>query len=255
MDNEAGESYLKSKRRAADALGIVLRHESPMGLSEADAIAFIAKLDASPDVDAILVQLPLPQGYDGSKVLAAISPAKDVDGLCAANAGALLAPSVAHKFAPCTAEACIEILKSVDCELRGANICVVGASRVVGLPLALLLIQEGATPTICHIHTKDLENHTRRADIVVVAVGRAGLIRPEMVEPGTIVVDVGINRVTDDQGRTKLVGDAAINNIPGVRITPVPGGVGPVTTALLMKHVVVAAESSAACDQPRMNLC
>ena len=213
----------------------------PADLTEADLLGRIDALNRDPRIHGILVQLPLPKHIDSHKVLEAIAPEKDVDGFHVANAGALM--TGAPLFRPCTPYGCMKMLESINYPVRGARAVVVGASNIVGKPMAMLLLQAGATITICNSKTRDLAAHTREADIIVAAVGRRNIITADMVKPGAVVIDVGMNR--DEAG--KLCGDvdfAGVKEVAGY-ITPVPGGVGPMTITMLLINTLEAAERAA----------
>jgi len=236
-DDPASSIYVNMKKRACDELGISSRqHLLPASTSQAELLDLIESLNADPDVHGILVQLPLPDHIDEQEVIAAISPAKDVDGFHPVNLGSLVAGR--HGFVPCTPAGIIRLIKSTGVEIQGKECVVVGRSVIVGKPTALLLLQENGTVTVCHSKTKDLADKCRRADILVVAVGRPGFIKSDMVKPGAVVIDVGINRV---DGR--LIGDVEFETVKEIAgyITPVPGGVGPMTIAMLMHNTVQAA--------------
>jgi methylenetetrahydrofolate dehydrogenase (NADP+) / methenyltetrahydrofolate cyclohydrolase len=232
---------VRNKARACEETGVRSEiHEFPEGASESTLLECIARLNADRTVHGILVQLPLPQHLDENRILAAVSPAKDVDGFHAVNLGALLQGRPG--FVPGTPAGVMRLLEHAGIDLAGKNATIVGRSTIVGKPLALLLLQNDATVTICHSRTADLAALTRQADILVAAVGRAKLITADMVKPGACVIDVGINRMADG----KLAGDvdfAAVKEIAG-SITPVPGGVGPMTVAMMIVNVVRAAELS-----------
>lgn len=262
-DDPASAIYVRSKEKSAAESGIAVRaHRLPSTTALADVLALVARLNADDGVDGILVQDPLPEamGKGASKrVFDAISPAKDVDGFHPENAGRLTQGRVT--LAPCTPAGVIELLRRAAIPMRGANAVVIGRSDIVGKPMAMLLLAEDATVTICHSRTADLTAHTRRADILVAAVGRAAFVTPDMVRPGATVIDVGINRVTDrarirdwfGEGSTRLAsfdqkGSAVVGDVhPGVAavagaLTPVPGGVGPLTIAMLLKNTLAAAK-------------
>jgi methylenetetrahydrofolate dehydrogenase (NADP+) / methenyltetrahydrofolate cyclohydrolase len=237
-DDPASKVYVGGKRRACQALGIEARdHLFPQGLAEADLLALIRELNADRSIHGILVQLPLPFGIDEDRVIAAVDPAKDVDGFHPENLGRLLAgmPGVL----PCTPAGVIEILAHYGVDLKGAEAVVVGRSRIVGKPLAQLLLGRHATVTVCHTRTRDLATHTQRAEILAVAAGRPAVVTGDMVRSDAVVVDVGVNRLPNG----KLVGDVDFATVsPRVRaITPVPGGVGPMTVAMLMRNTLDAA--------------
>jgi len=234
----ASQVYVGRKRQACDAVGIVARdHLFPDGLDEAGLLTLVRDLDADPSVHGILVQLPLPAGVDEDRVIAAVDPRKDVDGFHPENLGRLLAGHPA--VVPCTPGGILEILDHYGIELKGAEAVVVGRSRIVGKPLSQLLLLRHATVTVCHTRTRDLPAHTRRADVLAVAAGRPGVVTGDMVRPDAVVVDVGVNRLPDG----KLAGDVDFASVsPRVRaITPVPGGVGPMTVAMLMRNTLAAA--------------
>ena len=231
--------YVANKKRAADTVGIAYRdHIHPEGLDRAALLALLSRLNADPMVHAILLQLPLPAGLDEDEAIAAIAPEKDADGLHPTNLGRLLAgtPTVV----PCTPAGCLEILDHYGCELRGAEAVVIGRSRLVGKPLAQLLLARHATVTMCHTRTRDLVAHTRRADVLCVAAGRPRTVTGDMVKDGAWVIDVGINRLESG----KLVGDVDYAEVAARAhaVTPVPGGVGPMTIAMLLRNTLRAAE-------------
>ena len=234
--------YVANKKKAADSVGIASEdHLHPSGLDRAGLLALLGRLNADPRVHGILLQLPLPAGLDEDEAIAEIDPAKDVDGLHPVNLGRLLAGS--PTVVPCTPAGCMEILDHYGCELKGAEAVVIGRSRLVGQPLAQLLLARHATVTICHTRTRALAAHTRRADVLCVAAGRAGTVTKDMVKDGAWVIDVGINRLETG----KVVGDVDFGGVSErVRaITPVPGGVGPMTIAMLLRNTLRAAERRA----------
>ena len=231
--------YITNKKRAADTVGIASQdHLHPEGLDGTALLALLRRLNADPRVHGILLQLPLPAELAEDEAIAAIAPEKDVDGLHPVNLGRLLAgtPTVV----PCTPAGCLEILDHYGCELRGAEAVMIGRSRLVGKPLAQLLLARHATVTICHTRTRDLTAHTRRADVLCVAAGRPLTVTADMVKAGAWVVDVGINRLETG----KLVGDVDFAGVAerAHAITPVPGGVGPMTIAMLLRNTLRAAE-------------
>ena len=237
----ASRVYVRNKVRACEETGVRSEvHEFPADVSEGALLERLAQLNADPRVHGILVQLPLPRQLAADRVLAAVSPAKDVDGLHAVNLGALLQGRPG--FIPGTAAGVMRLLEHAGVPLAGRQAVIVGRSTIVGKPLALLLLQKDATVTICHSKTRELAATTRQADVLVAAVGRAKLITAEMVKPGACVIDVGVNRLPDG----KLAGDvdfAAVKEVAG-NITLVPGGVGPMTVAMLIVNTVRAAELS-----------
>jgi len=231
--------YVANKKRAADTVGIASQdHLHPEGLDRAALLALLRRLNADPKVHAILLQLPLPSGLDEDEAIATIAPEKDADGLHPTNLGRLLAgaPSVV----PCTPAGCVEILDHYGCDLKGAEAVVIGRSRLVGKPLAQLLLARHATVTMCHTRTRDLAAHTRRADVLCVAAGRPRTVTGDMVKDGAWVIDVGINRLETG----KLVGDVEFESVAARAraITPVPGGVGPMTIAMLLRNTLRATE-------------
>jgi len=242
-DDPASQVYVRNKIKACAEAGIRSLHETyPADLSEKDLLGRIAALNADDAVHGILVQMPLPPYISAQRVIEAIDASKDVDGYSIESAGRLLAGLPGFK--PCTPWGCMTLIASTGMSLRGKHAVVIGRSNTVGKPMALLLLQADATVTVCHSRTPDLGEHTRRADVVVVAVGRAGTLTADMVKPGAVVIDVGMNR---DAGG-KLCGDvdfAGVAEVAGA-ITPVPGGVGPMTIAMLLSNTVDAAERAAA---------
>jgi methylenetetrahydrofolate dehydrogenase (NADP+)/methenyltetrahydrofolate cyclohydrolase len=239
-DNAGAQSYAKSQKKTAEALGIDYRlHGLPIDTKEAELAAFIGKLNSDAEVNGIIVQMPLPQGIDYKKISQYIDPQKDVEGMHPENIGKIVFGKA--KILPCTAQAVMELLNATDVDLYGREVVVVGHSEIVGKPLALLLLDKFATVTVAHIGTSKagkLEEHVRRAEVLIVAVGKAGLIKGEWVKEGAVVVDVGINRVAD-----KIVGDGEFEAAEkrASWITPVPGGVGPLTVTILMRNLIEAA--------------
>jgi len=232
-DDPASDVYIRLKHKAAVAAGIDATDlRLPEETSEAELLGKVEELDADPEVDAILVQLPLPKQIDEARVIRALAPAKDVDGFHPFNAGQLYLGE--PTLVPATPRGVMAMLAEHDVELSGARAVVIGRSAIVGKPMAHLLLQQNATVTICHSRTKDLAQHTLEADVLVAAVGVPGMVKPEMVKPGGIVIDVGINR-TDDG----IVGDVdpGAADVAGY-LTPVPGGVGPMTIACLLENAV-----------------
>ena len=241
-EDPASQIYVRNKVRACAEVGIrSLQETYPATLAEAELLARIAALNADPAVHGILVQQPLPKHISAARVVEAIAAAKDVDGFSVESAGRLVA--AVPGFRPCTPWGCMRLIESTGIDLRGKNAVVIGRSNTVGKPMALLLLQKDATVTICHSRTPDLGEHTRRADVVVVAVGRANTLTAPMVKPGAVVIDVGMNR--DAAGR--LCGDVDFAGVAAVAgaITPVPGGVGPMTIAMLLANTVESAERHA----------
>jgi len=241
-DNPASLSYVGSKAKVTVETGMKsFDHRLPDSVGQAELMALVKKLNADPAVHGILVQLPLPKQIDAQKVLDAIDPAKDVDGFHPVNAGRLA--SGLRALVPCTPLGCIILAKSVHPSLAGLEAVVIGRSNIVGKPVAQLLLAENATVTIAHSRTRDLPAVCRRADLLVAAIGRPEMVRGDWIKPGATVIDVGINRVPGEGGKSRLVGD--VNFAEGAQvagaITPVPGGVGPMTIACLMVNTVRAA--------------
>jgi methylenetetrahydrofolate dehydrogenase (NADP+)/methenyltetrahydrofolate cyclohydrolase len=236
-DDEATASYVRIIERTAAKAGIAVRVESAIGATEAELCIRLDVLSEDPFVHGIICQTPLPAGVALADVASHIDPAKDVDGDNPTSLGRLAAGEPA--YAPATAAAILEILRREDVKLKGVNAVVIGRSIVVGKPAAFLLLAQDATVTVCHSHTVDLASICRRADVLIAAVGRAGLVTAEFVKPGAFVIDVGTNPTADGT----IVGDvdaASVADVAGA-LTPVPGGLGPVTTALLLRHVATAA--------------
>ncbi|MBU3720685.1 MAG: bifunctional methylenetetrahydrofolate dehydrogenase/methenyltetrahydrofolate cyclohydrolase FolD [Burkholderiaceae bacterium] len=237
--NPASQVYVRNKVKACGEAGIRSQLiEKPETLTESELLAIIESLNHDPQVDGILVQLPLPKHIDAHRVIEAIAADKDVDGFHISNAGALMTGR--PLFQPCTPYGVIKMLESIDAPIWGSHAVICGASNIVGKPMAMMLLARGATVTVCNSKTRNLEEHTRRADILVAAVGRANMISADMVKPGAIVIDVGINRLPDG----KLAGDVdfpAVSQVASA-ITPVPGGVGPMTIAMLLVNTLESAE-------------
>ena len=246
-DNPGARIYANMQRKSCDEVGIRYElKEFEEGLSEADLISVVNELNEDASVHGIILQMPVPQHINARTVQAAIAPVKDVDGVNPANLGAVVMGRV--EGAPCTAQAVVRLVEETGVDLYGAEVVIVGHSEIVGKPVALLLLDKFATTTVCHIGTSDagmLEQHTTGADILIVAVGVPGLIKGNMIKPGAAVIDVGINRVKDEEGKSKMVGDVDFDSAVDVAgiITPVPGGVGPVTTAMLLKSTLYAGQS------------
>jgi len=252
-EDPASQVYVGAKARACEEAGIAsFEHRLPAETSEAELLALVERLNRDDAVDGILVQMPLPNGLDEQAVIAAISPDKDVDGFHVINAGRL---SVGQPgFVPCTPLGCIMLLKDRLGDLSGLEAVVIGRSNIVGKPMAQLLVDANATVTVAHSRTKNLAEVVRRADIVVAAVGRPEMVRADWIKPGASVIDVGINRLPPEEGKTKgrLVGDVAFAEVSAVAgaITPVPGGVGPMTIAVLLRNTLVAAHGHAGLAPP-----
>ena len=241
-DDPASHAYVKMKAKACENVGFYsITHNMPDTISQDEIIATIKMMNDNPRIDGILVQLPLPKHIDTDKILEVIDPKKDVDGFHAYNVGRLV--TGLDSFVACTPLGVMKMFEEYDIELRGKDVCVVGASNIVGKPMASLLLNAEATVTITHIYTKDLKAHTSKADIIVVGVGVPGLIKEDMVKEGAIVIDIGINRIEDGS----LVGDVDFKNVSPKcsYITPVPGGVGPMTIAMLLSNTLKSAKARA----------
>jgi methylenetetrahydrofolate dehydrogenase (NADP+)/methenyltetrahydrofolate cyclohydrolase len=240
-DNAASQVYVRNKVKACEQVGIhsvLEKHEA--NLSESALLARVAALNADPNIHGILVQLPLPGHIDAQKVIEAIAPDKDVDGFHVASAGALM--TGLPGYWPCTPHGCMKMLEHIGYDLRGKHAVVIGRSNIVGKPMALMLLQQNATVTVCHSATPDLKVHTLQADVVVAAVGKRNVLTADMVKPDAVILDVGMNR--DDQG--KLCGDVDFEGVKQVAsfITPVPGGVGPMTITMLLVNTLASAEKT-----------
>jgi len=241
-EDPASHIYVRNKERGCEQAGIrSFAVRLPADTDQATLEAEIERLNADPEVDGILVQLPLPKGLDEQRIISLISPGKDVDGFHVQSMGALMIGS--KGFVPCTPKGCMELIKRTGISVSGKEAVVVGRSNIVGKPMAMLLLAESATVTVCHSRTKDLGEHTRRADILIAAVGRPEMITADMVKPGAVVIDVGINRLPSG----KVVGDVDFEGVEKVAsyITPVPGGVGPMTIAMLLLNTLESAEARA----------
>jgi methylenetetrahydrofolate dehydrogenase (NADP+)/methenyltetrahydrofolate cyclohydrolase len=241
-DNPASQVYVRNKVKACADSGlhsVLERYDADM--TEAALLARIDALNQDPSIHGILVQLPVPAHIDANKVIEAISPSKDVDGFHIASAGALMVGQPG--FLPCTPYGCMKMLESIGYDLRGKHAVVIGRSNIVGKPMAMMLLQKNATVTICHSGTKDLKAITQQADVIVAAVGKRNVLTADMVKPGAVVIDVGMNR--NDEG--KLCGDVDFEGVRKVAsyITPVPGGVGPMTITMLLVNTLESAERSA----------
>lgn len=240
-EDPASHVYVRNKGVATREVGMVsVEHKLSATTSEIDLLGLIASLNVDPAVDGILVQLPLPAHIDATKVIEAIDPLKDVDGFHPVNVGRLA--SGAPALAPCTPTGSLLLIQSVQRQLSGQEAVVIGRSNIVGKPMAQLLLQENCTVTIAHSRTRDLAAVVRRADVLVAAVGKAKMVRGDWIKPGAIVIDVGIQRITTPEGKTRLVGDVAFAEASKVAgaITPVPGGVGPMTIACLLRNTLQA---------------
>jgi methylenetetrahydrofolate dehydrogenase (NADP+)/methenyltetrahydrofolate cyclohydrolase len=241
-EDPASQVYVRNKAKQTSECGMAsLEHKLPATTPEAELLALVARLNVDPDVDGILVQLPLPKHVDARKVIEAIDPDKDVDGFHPVNVGRLSTGERA--LVPCTPLGCVILARSVVDKLAGLEAVIVGRSNIVGKPMTQLLLAEDCTVTIAHSRTRDLASVVRRADLVVAAVGRPQMVRGDWIKPGAVVIDVGINRIDAGNGKTKLVGDVAYDEAVHVAsaITPVPGGVGPMTIACLLRNTLDAA--------------
>jgi methylenetetrahydrofolate dehydrogenase (NADP+)/methenyltetrahydrofolate cyclohydrolase len=242
-DNAASQVYVRNKVKACEDTGMHSVLETwPASMSEAELLARVEAMNNDPSIHGILVQLPLPAHMNAQRVIEAISPEKDVDGFHIASAGALM--TGLPGFWPCTPYGCMKMLESIGYELKGKHAVVIGRSNIVGKPMAMMLLQQNATVTICHSATKDLKAMTLQADVIVAAVGKRNVLTADMVKPGAVVLDVGMNR--NDEG--KLCGDVDFAGVKEVAdwITPVPGGVGPMTITMLMVNTLESAERRAA---------
>ncbi|SFV64490.1 Methylenetetrahydrofolate dehydrogenase (NADP+) / Methenyltetrahydrofolate cyclohydrolase [hydrothermal vent metagenome] len=241
-DDPASHAYVKMKAKACEKVGFYsITHNMPDTISQDEIIATIEMMNNNPRIDGILVQLPLPKHVDTNKILEVIDPKKDVDGFHAYNVGRLI--TNLDSFVACTPLGVMKMFEEYNINLEGQDVCVVGASNIVGKPMAALLLNANATVTVTHIFTKDLKAHTSKADIVIVGVGVPGLIKEDMVKEDAIVIDIGINRIEDGS----LVGDVDFKNVSPKcsYITPVPGGVGPMTIAMLLSNTLKAAKARA----------
>lgn len=250
-EDPASAVYVRSKNRATAEVGMAsFAHNLPDTISEDDLLQLVIDLNADERVDGILVQLPLPKQIGERRIIDTVDPSKDVDGFHPVNAGRLASGLPA--LVPCTPYGCLHLLKCELGDLSGLDAVVIGRSNIVGKPMAQLLLGENATVTIAHSRTRNLPDVVRRADIVVAAVGRAEMIRGDWIKPGAIMIDVGINRIPTDDGKGRLVGDVAFEEAAEVAaaITPVPGGVGPMTIAMLMRNTLVAAHRRAGLQDP-----
>ena len=251
-EDPASAVYVRSKVKATAETGLEsFAHHLPDTLSEAELLALVDRLNRDPSVDGILVQLPLPKQIDAQRVIEAIDPDKDVDGFHPVNAGRLATGLTG--LVPCTPFGCLYLLRKELGDLSGKDAVVIGRSNIVGKPMALLLLGDSTTVTVAHSRTKDLPDVVRRADIVVAAVGRPEMVRGDWIKEGAVVIDVGINRVPAAEiGKTRLVGDVdfASASERAAAITPVPGGVGPMTIAMLLRNTLVAAHRRAGLPDP-----
>lgn len=243
-DNPASQVYVRNKVKSCEDNGLFsVLDKYPATLSEADLLTRIDALNNDPSIHGILVQLPLPAHIDAQKVIEAIAPGKDVDGFHVASAGALMVGQPG--FWPCTPYGCMKMIESIGYNLHGKHAVVIGRSNIVGKPMALMLLQKNATVTVCHSATVDLKAITLQADVIVAAVGKRNVLTADMVKPGAVVIDIGMNRIPDGEaGAGKLCGDVDFDGVSQVAgyITPVPGGVGPMTITMLLVNTLAAAE-------------
>ena len=240
-NDPASAVYVRNKHRACEEIGFYSEvHELPEDTKESDLLALLDRLNEDPKIHGILVQLPLPKQIDADKVIRKIKPEKDVDAFHPENVGRIMLGN--YRFLPCTPAGVMALLDAYGIDPTGKDCVVIGRSNIVGKPQAFLLLERNATVTICHSRTADLSSHTKRADIVVVAIGKPRFLKAEMVKPGAVVIDVGINRLPDG----KLCGDVDFESVSKVAsaITPVPGGVGPMTITMLMKNTLTAAKAA-----------
>lgn len=245
-NDPASEVYVRNKTKQTHRVGMrSFMHLLPETTTQEEILNLIARLNKDPDIHGILVQLPLPKGLNADTIIQAITPHKDVDGLTAYNTGKL---ALGHKdgFIPCTPLGCRMLLQKELSSLKGLHAVIIGASNLMGKPMAQLLLQEGCTVTIAHIHTRNPEKLARQADILIVATGCSELVKGSWISEGTTIIDVGINRITTKDNKTKLIGDVAFEEALGkaAKITPVPGGVGPVTIACLLHNTLQAARNT-----------
>ena len=246
-DNPASHAYVRSKRKTCAELGLAsFGHELPATASEVEVITLVRQLSADPQVHGILVQLPMPAHISEEAVLSEVALEKDVDGFNPINIGKLGMKNRAPTFAPCTPAGVIELLERSGAKIEGANAVVLGRSNIVGLPVALLLLGRNATVTVCHSRTQDIAAVTRQADILIAAIGKTRFVTKDMVKSGAVVIDVGINEIPDASKKSgkRLVGDVDFDSVQEVAgaLTPVPGGVGPMTIAMLMQNTLTAAK-------------
>jgi 5,10-methylene-tetrahydrofolate dehydrogenase/methenyl tetrahydrofolate cyclohydrolase len=249
-DRADSATYVRMKKRACEEVGInSFSHDLPADISQEELLQVVSKLNANPDVDGILVQLPLPDHIDDENILGAISLEKDVDGFHPLNIGRLSMKRRDPLFVPCTPKGCIELLDRTGVEIEGKRAVVLGRSNIVGLPVAMLLLHRNATVTICHSRTQDLPAVVREAEILIAAVGRAEMVKGDWIQPGAVVIDVGVNAVDDATRKRgyRLVGDVDFDEAREVAgaITPVPGGVGPMTIAMLLRNTTDGAKRTA----------
>ncbi|WP_026869319.1 bifunctional 5,10-methylenetetrahydrofolate dehydrogenase/5,10-methenyltetrahydrofolate cyclohydrolase [Inquilinus limosus] len=252
-DESAVDVYVRNQRRTAERVGIAFEtRRLPESLTQEELRATIAALNVDPQVSGIILQRPVPKQISIKAMQTTIHPLKDVEGMNPASIGNIVYNEL--ELAPCTALAAVEMLKRTGLKLEGLEAVVIGHSEIVGKPIAFLLMAEGATVTVCHHMTRSVSMHSRRADAVFVAVGKPKLVTGDMIKPGAAVIDIGINEVLDDDGKSRVVGDVDYDSVAPVAgwITPVPGGVGPVTVAVLMRNTVVATRRQKAHYEARL---
>lgn len=240
-DAEAAVIYVRNQRRVAEALGIAFEERVyPEAVTQTEMLAAIQALNADPRVSGVIIQRPVPRHLSIKQLQSAVHPLKDVEGMHPASIGNIVYNELT--LGPCTSVASVELLKATGLDLRGLEVVVIGHSEIVGKPIAFLLMSEGATVTVCHHMTRHLAMHSRKADAVFVAVGKPGLVTGAMIKPGCVLIDIGINQVSAPEGGSRVVGDADFASCHEVAgwITPVPGGVGPVTVSILMRNTVTA---------------
>jgi len=234
--------YVRNQKRAAEKVGIEFEERAFTGDgTEDEVLAAISSMNADPRVTGIIIQRPVPDHMNIRRLQSAVHPLKDVEGMHPSSIGDIVYNDI--RLGPCTAMASVELLKTTGLQLKGLEVTVIGHSEIVGKPIAFLLMAEGATVTVCHHMTRDVSVHSRRSDAVFVAVGKPSLISAEMIKPGAAVIDIGINQITNEDGTSKVVGDVDYESCEKIAgwITPVPGGVGPVTVAILMRNSIIAA--------------
>jgi len=244
-EKKESQTYVRMKKRAANEVGIAsVDAVFPAEVSQEELLSVVRKINADPAVDGILVQLPLPAHLNEQEILAAVDISKDIDGFHPLNVGSLVLKGRTPLFVPCTPLGCIELLERTGVEIAGKHAVVLGRSNIVGLPISMLLLARNATVTICHSHTKDLAAQIVQADIIIAACGQAQIIKKDWVKPGAVVIDVGMNAIDNGKGGTRLVGDVNFEDVKDVAsaITPVPGGVGPMTIAMLLRNTLESAK-------------
>ena len=233
--------YIRNQQRVAERVGIPFEKVNwPSDISQIDCKAELIEMNNNPDISGVILQRPVPEHINLRSLQSAIHPLKDVEGMNPASIGNIVYNDIA--LSPCTAAAAVELIRETGLTMKGLEVVIIGHSEIVGKPVAMMLMAEGATVTVCHHMTRSVAMHSRRADVVVVAVGKAHLVGPDMVRPGAAVIDIGINQISDPDGTVRIVGDVDTQKVKEIAswITPVPGGVGPVTVAILMRNAVTA---------------